>query len=191
VKRTGPNRGANGHAGPYARANGKVLDLAAIDKPVNGHGPSSLERGGISARGEHAASDDESGTSASEAANSSATRRNRRTCADSAASPRSGNRDKNVSSEKSAKGKKIEFPGPTQSEAMQDGPGFAAAVGVRVDLVAASASLLQSTDEKIRKAELDRIRDMKFGKVGAPGATAEGPVLMWDTSAPDPGPTDR
>lgn len=52
---------------------------------------------------------------------------------------------------------------------MQDAGAYVNAVAERVDLVAASVRLVQSTDEKIAKSELDRLRDMKFGKVGAAG----------------------
>lgn len=62
----------------------------------------------------------------------------------------------------------VQFPGPTNLEAMQDAGGYVNAVAERVDLVAASVRLVQCGDEKIAKAELDRLRDMKFGKVGPP-----------------------
>ncbi len=61
----------------------------------------------------------------------------------------------------------VRLPGPTDYEAMQDAGAYVNAVAERVDLVAASVRLVQSTDAKIAKSELDRLRDMKFGKVGA------------------------
>jgi hypothetical protein len=73
-------------------------------------------------------------------------------------------------------GKSVQFPGPTDSEAMQDAGAYVNAVAERVDLVAASVRLVQSTDEKIAKSELDRLREMKFGKVG-PAAAEEPPRL--------------
>jgi hypothetical protein len=179
VKKPENHRAATGHDGPAQRANGRRANGNGEAKPPNGHATISLERGGISARGEHAASDDECGTFASGSANSSATRANREPSADAAPASRSGKKEP------------IEFPGPTDFTAMQDGQAFARTVGEEVDLVAVSASLLQSGDEKIRKAELDKIREMIFGKVGTSGATAEGPVLMWDTTAADPGPAER
>jgi hypothetical protein len=57
--------------------------------------------------------------------------------------------------------------GPTEFDAMQDGAAFVSAVASRVDLVRASVRLVCANDEKIAKAELDRLRDMRFGKVGA------------------------
>jgi hypothetical protein len=66
----------------------------------------------------------------------------------------------------------VHFPGPTNSEAMQDAGAYVNAVVERVDLVAASVRLVESGDQKIAKAELDRLRDMKFGKVG-PAAVEE------------------
>jgi hypothetical protein len=55
---------------------------------------------------------------------------------------------------------------------MQDAGAYVNAVAERVDLVAASVRLVECGDHKIAKAELDRLRDMKFGKVG-PAAVEE------------------
>jgi ABC-type phosphate transport system substrate-binding protein len=60
--------------------------------------------------------------------------------------------------------KKFLLAGPTEFAAMQDGAAYVNSIAGRVDLVGASVLLLGSTDEKIAKAELDRLRDMKFGK---------------------------
>jgi len=60
------------------------------------------------------------------------------------------------------------FPGPTESAALENGPSFARAVAARVDLVGVSASLVCSEDEKIRKAELDRLRQLIFDSQEAP-----------------------
>jgi hypothetical protein len=68
--------------------------------------------------------------------------------------------------------REVHLPGPTDYDAMQDAGAYVNAVAERVDLVAASARLVQSGDEKIAKSELDRLRDMKFGKVG-PAAVEE------------------
>jgi len=64
--------------------------------------------------------------------------------------------------------REVHLPGPTDYDAMQDAGAYVNAVAERVDLVAASVRLVQSGDEKIAKSELDRLRDMKFGKVGPP-----------------------
>ena len=59
---------------------------------------------------------------------------------------------------------------PTDLAALLDGPSYVRAVAAQVDLVAASAKLVISTDEKIAKAELDRLRELIFGKGGPPAA---------------------
>jgi hypothetical protein len=64
----------------------------------------------------------------------------------------------------------VHLPGPTDYEAMQDAGAYVNAVAERVDLVAASVRLVQSGDVKIAKSELDRLREMKFGKVGVAAA---------------------
>ena len=61
---------------------------------------------------------------------------------------------------------------------MQDGSTYVDAVAARVDLVAASIRLVSSEDEKIAKAELDRLREMKFGKVGPAPATDEQQIIF-------------
>jgi hypothetical protein len=79
--------------------------------------------------------------------------------------------EKNEMPSESSK-REVHLPGPTDYDAMQDAGAYVNAVAERVDLVAASARLVQSGDEKIAKSELDRLRDMKFGKVG-PAAVEE------------------
>lgn len=74
----------------------------------------------------------------------------------------------------------VRLPGPTDYEAMQDAGAYVNAVAERVDLVAASVRLVQSTDAKIAKSELDRLRDMKFGKVGATANVSDAPTVIWD-----------
>jgi hypothetical protein len=67
---------------------------------------------------------------------------------------------------------------------MQVAGAYVNAVAERVDLVAASVRLVQAGDEKIAKAELDRLRDMKFGKVGA--AMLEEPMRVDFGDLPRP-----
>jgi hypothetical protein len=55
----------------------------------------------------------------------------------------------------------------TEVAAIQDGAAFFDAVAARADLVEASVRLIINEDLKISKAELDRLREMKFGKPGA------------------------
>ena len=57
---------------------------------------------------------------------------------------------------------------PTDLAALEDGPSYVRAVAAKVDLVGASAKLVVSQDEKIAKAELDRLRELIFGKGGPP-----------------------
>jgi len=144
-------RKTNGHAGPHDR--------------TNGHAPASSDRGGIAAHGNHAASDDASGVSVASAMISAAAG-TARDAHPHAAPPRpAGNNGKSDQ----IGTQEVHLPGPTDYEAMQDAGAYVNAVAERVDLVAASVRLVQSGDEKIAKSELDRLRDMKFGKVGAAG----------------------
>ena len=57
---------------------------------------------------------------------------------------------------------------PTDPAALLDGPSYVRAVASKVDLVGASAKLVVSNDEKVAKAELDRLRELIFGKGGPP-----------------------
>ena len=68
---------------------------------------------------------------------------------------------------------------------MQDAVAFVDAVAVRKDLVVVSVELLDSKDEKIKKAELDRLRDMKFGKVSVAGGPGDEPQsIILDAPRP-------
>lgn len=148
-------RKTNGHAGTRDR--------------VNGHAPASTERGGISLRGDRAASDDASGASAANAAiSATAAGTDREAYAEVAPPTLPGKNEKGAETET----QRVHFPGPTDQEAMQDAGAYVNAVAERVDLVAASVRLVESKDEKIAKSELDRLREMKFGKVG-PAAVEE------------------
>jgi ABC-type phosphate transport system substrate-binding protein len=91
----------------------------------------------------------------------------RKACAE-AAPPSSGRKNgkvkKKPKSTQSGSVRDFHLVGPTDFAAMQDGAAYVNAVAARVDLVGASVRLVCSEDEKIAKAELDRVRDMKFGK---------------------------
>lgn len=76
--------------------------------------------------------------------------------------------------------KDFHLVGATDFSAMQDGAAYVNAVAARVDLVGASVRLVCSEDEKIAKAELDRVRDMKFGKAAAGTNMPESPTVIWD-----------
>ncbi len=59
------------------------------------------------------------------------------------------------------------------------------AVAERLDLVAASVLLVKSNEEKRAKAEMDRLREMKFGKVGlAPIAEEPARIDFGDLPRP-------
>jgi hypothetical protein len=73
---------------------------------------------------------------------------------------------------------------PTDLAALEDGPSYVRAVATKVDLVGASAKLVVSQDEKIAKAELDRLRELIFGK-GGPAAAEESTRMDW-TGFPRP-----
>jgi hypothetical protein len=66
--------------------------------------------------------------------------------------------------QKDAALKKFLLAGPTDFAAMQDSAAYVNSVASRVDLVGVSVWLVSSEDEKVAKSELDRLRDMKFGK---------------------------
>ena len=73
---------------------------------------------------------------------------------------------------------------PTDPEALVDGPSYVRAVALHVDLVGASARLVVSHDEKVSKAELDRLRELIFGKGGPP--QADEPLRIDWTDVPRP-----
>ncbi len=169
-------RKTNGHAGPHGRA--------------NGHAPASTERGGVPVQRGQAASDDARGTSAAGAAHSaSAPGTDRDACAE-VAPPRPGKKNgkmkkkgkngRNGRNEQGDSLKEFLLGGPTDFAAMQDGAAYVNSVAARVDLVGASVRLVGSKDEKIAKAELDRLREMKFGKVSAGTNVPETPTVVWD-----------
>ena len=131
-------------------------------------------------QGDRAASDDASGGSVAIAAISAAAGTAREACADAAPPSLSGKGEKGAETSV----QKVHFPGPTDAEALQDAVAYVNAVAECVDLVAASVRLVESTDEKIAKSELDRLREMKFGKAGA--AVAEEPVRLDFGDLPRP-----
>jgi hypothetical protein len=127
-------------------------------------------------------------------ANSSAADTNREPYADAAppsAPKRNGKRGRKESKpgkkEKSdAKSKIVPTPGPTDFAAMQDSQAYANAVASQVDLVALNSRLLQSGDEKIAKASLDRLLEMKFGKTGTSATVIDEPTGVDMTGIPRP-----
>jgi hypothetical protein len=177
VTREKNQRKTNGHAGLHDRTNGSS-DPDQVE--VSGHAPASTARGGISVQGDQAASDDASGAAVAIAATAIAAGADRQACADAAPPPLPGKNEMGTETVKQG----VHLPGPTDHEAMQDGAAYVDAVAERVDLVAASVRLVQSSDEKIAKAELDRLREMKFGKVTT--AAVEEPVRLDFGDLPRP-----
>ena len=177
-------RNANGHAGSHGRINGD-----GGRKTVNGHAPASTGRGGIPAHRDRAASDDASGASVASAASSASAAGTDRHAYAEAAPSRA--KEKNGSSRRgngrSGKAKADEVDafhmlGSTDVAAIQDGSAYFDAVAARVDLVGASVRLIIAKDHKTSKSELDRLREMKFGKIGA--AVVEEPPQLDFTDWP-------
>jgi hypothetical protein len=140
---------------------------------VHGHATASTERGGIPAHGDQAASDDASGTIAVETATHAADHATRGATADAAPPSPPGDKEQVKEDLEHKKYLRALLAKPTDSAAMQDAAAYVDAVAVRVDLVAASVRCLTTQDEKIAKAELDRLREMKFGKVAVAAAGQE------------------
>jgi hypothetical protein len=147
-------RKTNGHAEPQGRTNGHAAVCSE-----QGSGAAQADLAGSRHRGEKSAAN---GAISAGAASAQRARGGAVEPASTGEKDSSGKADKD----------RIHFPGPTNSEAMQDAGAYVNAVAERVDLVAASVRLVESGDQKIAKAELDRLRDMKFGKVG-PAAVEE------------------
>lgn len=150
----------NGHAGPHGR--------------TNGHLPASTERGGVPVQRDQSAADDPRRASVAKGA-SSATPPGTDCDAYAEAAPpplekkngkmkKKDQRNGKPKDQKDATLKKFLLAGPTDFAAMQDGAAYVNSVASRVDLVGASVRLVGSEDEKIAKSELDRLRDMRFGK---------------------------
>jgi len=156
----------NGHAGPHGRA--------------NGHAPASTERGGVPMRRDQAASDDGSRVSVPGTAGFGTAPGTDCHADAEAAPPHSPGEKKKHGSHSAAKLRDAILARRTDFAAMQDGSAYVDAVAARVDLVAASVRLVSSEDEKIAKGELDRLREMKFGKVGPAANASDGPTVVWD-----------
>jgi hypothetical protein len=156
----------NGHAGSHGR--------------VNGHAPASTEGGGIPVPRDHAASVDTRRASA--AMDARCTVAPGTDCAGYAevAPSHSWEKKKKNGDRSTTKLRDAILASRTDFAAMQDGSAYVDAVAARVDLVAASVRLVSSEDEKIAKAELDRLREMKFGKVGPAANVTDAPAVVWD-----------
>jgi len=168
-------RKTNGHAGPHGRSNG-----SCDRKEVTGHVPASTERGGIPVQRDQAASVDARRASvAKDASSITAPGTVCEACAEVAPPPPRGKKKKN-GDRSATKLRDAILACGTDFAAMQDGSAYVDAVAARVDLVAASVRLVSSDDEKIAKGELDRLREMKFGKVGPAVNAPDAPTVIWD-----------
>ena len=128
-----------------------------------------------------AASDDANGKTAAGTASLDPGRADREASADAALPqqiendmPKPTNTGTNQQNTKSTDALKV----PTNPAALLDGPAYVRAVAMHVDLVGASARLVVSTDEKVSKAELDRLRELIFGK-GGPQPADETLRIDW------------
>lgn len=151
----------NGHAPDTPSSRAPLLAAAAEETPHHVANP----RGGVSTPRDIAASQDACDSSVAGAANTRAACPDREASAD-AAPPRP--------SEQKPASTALRFPGPTETAALENGLSFARAVASRVDLVGVSASLVCCEDEKVRKAELDRLRQLLFDD----GDVAEEPTRI-------------
>src|SRR5258708_37551616 len=77
----------------------------------------------------------------------------------------------------------------TAPSASAAGHAYVRSVAQHVDLLAASARLVVSTDEKVSKAELDRLRELSFGKGGPPPAEEEFRIDLTRFPRPNRGPS--
>lgn len=176
---------ANGHAGAgdHSHEHG-----APNRNGANGRAPASTERGGTSKSRGRAASGAANGASVADAANSSAAGTAREARAGAAPPPTGRKNDEtekaNGSMPKTAHTRLNDpnLAGSTDAAALQDSAAYVTAVAARVDLVGASVLLVGSQDEKIAKSELDRLREMIFGKPGAAAAASEPPEVIWDVT---------
>jgi hypothetical protein len=108
--------------------------------------------------------------------------KNRKACADAAlARPEKNQMGKNKPNEptEQAAAELAALKVPTDPEALLDGPAYVRSVAQHVDLVGASARLVVSQDEKVSKAELDRLRELIFGK-GGPAPQDEPLRIDWE-----------
>src|SRR5580700_10523386 len=129
-------RKTNGHAGPQGRANGHAMVCSE-----QGSGAAHADLAGP-----HDGRNKSPANSGISVGAAIAVQRARGGAA-KLASP--SEKDSGGKAEKDS----VHFPGPTNSEAMQDAGAYVNAVAERVDLVAASVRLVESGDQKIAKAE--------------------------------------
>ena len=168
-------------------------DAAEVRKRLGqarANGRTAAERGGE----ENAGSDDVQGTSAAGTGPMGAGCADPRACADPALSrPKKGKqvakRTRNAASAQNT-ADVATLKVPTDPGALADGPAYVRSVAQHVDLVAASARLVISTDEKVSKAELDRLRELIFGKGGPPPTEEEFRIDLTGFPRPNRGPAN-
>jgi hypothetical protein len=168
-RKPGKSSNGNGFAAHSGRPNGHTAALGSSRAPL----PAAAEetprdvansRGRVSSSRDVAASDDARETSVAGAAHYGAACSDREAYAE-AAPPLPQQASCAGGLPRHPEEKTVQepnFAGPTETAALEDGPSFVRAVAARVDLVGVSASLVCSKDEKICKAELDRLRQLLF-----------------------------
>lgn len=161
-------RKTNGHAGPHDRTNGSA--------------PASTARGGISAHGDRAASDDASGAAVAIAATAIAAGADREACAYAAPSPPNGAPQQAPRKKPSGTGKTKQVPpgeGPLPGTADE----FVDEIHSRIDLFKLWQGLLRSRDPKIKQRAVERLTDLRY-KTGS--SQAEEPQqIIFDAPRPN------
>ncbi len=176
-----------------ARGDCKTVDRDAAEVckrlgQARANGRTAAERGGE----ENAGSDDVRGTSAAGTGPMGTGCADPKACADPALSRRKKGKQMPKRTRDTASPQNTAdvatLKVPTDPAALADGPAYVRSVAQHVDLVGASARLVVSTDEKVSKAELDRLRELIFGKGGPPPVEEVMRIDWTDVPRPDRGP---
>ena len=196
--RTTPTRRAKSHADAQkavARGDCKSVDRDAAELrkrlgQARANGRTTAERGGE----ENAGSDDVQGTSAAGTGPMGTGCADPKACADPALSRPNESTEMAKANQNAASPQNsadvAALKVPTDPAALADGPAYVRSVAKYVDLVGASARLVVSTDEKVSKAELDRLRELIFGKGGPPPAEEEFHIDLTGFPRPNRGPSN-
>jgi len=167
-------RKPNGHAGLNGRP--------------NGHGPASVERGGIpmpasaGRHGDFAASDDASGTPvASAPALTAAAGTTRDTYAAAAPPPPNGHVHHAAENPKDAAKKEKEIPGGEFPLPASPGE-FVEEIHRRIDLFEVWLGLLREEDDKIRQRAVEKLTEMRYK--GAAALAEEPQQFIFDMPRP-------
>ncbi len=160
-------RRTNGHAGPQDR--------------TNGHAPASTDRGGISAHGNHAASDDASGASVASAAISAAAGTARDAHAH-AVPPRPNGAPHQEDDKNSKDTGKSKIVPPGEGPLPATPADFVEEIHKRIDLFKIWQGLLQNEDDKIRQRAVEKVTEMRYK--GAAALEEEPQQIVIDLPRP-------